>query len=106
MVERELRTFVAVADLGAMAAAARHLAYSPPAVTQHMGAHERELGVRLFHRDHSGIRLTDAGAAILPLARSIVALSDALGDLASMVGRPYVERSDGGARVFRDLGRR
>ena len=86
MLERELRTFVAVADLGAMVTAARHLSYSPPAVTQHMNSLERALGTRLIHREHAGVRLTDAGSAILPIARSIVQLSDSLEELATMFG--------------------
>jgi DNA-binding transcriptional LysR family regulator len=86
MLERELRTFVAVADLGAMVVAARHLSYSPSSVTQHMNSLERVLGTRLIHREHSGITLTEAGSALLPLARSIVTLSASLEELAALFG--------------------
>ncbi|MBB4697556.1 LysR family transcriptional regulator [Paractinoplanes abujensis] len=43
-----------------------------PALPQQIAALERMLGVRLFDRDTRGARLTAAGAAFLPSARSVL----------------------------------
>ncbi len=69
-----LSAFVAVADQGGFAAAARHLRISPPAVTRAVAALEGRLGVMLFHRTTRSVRLTEDGAAFL--ARCRQALSD------------------------------
>jgi DNA-binding transcriptional LysR family regulator len=68
-----LDTFVAVADRGGFAPAARHLAMSPPAVTRTIAALERHLGVSLFRRTTRSVALTDEGAALLNRAREILA---------------------------------
>lgn len=69
-----LSAFVAVADQGGFAIAARHLRVSPPAVTRAVAALEGRLGVTLFHRTTRSVRLTEDGAAFLPRCRQ--ALSD------------------------------
>jgi len=69
-----LSAFVAVADQGGFAAAARHLRISPPAVTRAIAALEARLGVVLFQRTTRSVRLTEDGAAFL--ARCRQALSD------------------------------
>ena len=69
-----LSAFVAVADQGGFATAARHLRVSPPAVTRAVVALEGRLGVMLFHRTTRSVRLTENGASFLPRCRQ--ALSD------------------------------
>lgn len=68
-----LTAFVAVADRGGFAAAARALEISPPAITRAVAALERHLGVTLFHRSTRAVSLTDEGAALLDRARRILA---------------------------------
>ncbi|MGQ3102256.1 MAG: LysR family transcriptional regulator [Sphingopyxis solisilvae] len=68
-----LEMFVAVADEGGFAAAARKLNSSPPAVTRGIAALEARLGTILFHRSTRAVALTDAGAAFLDQARRILA---------------------------------
>ncbi|TDR93654.1 LysR family transcriptional regulator [Enterovirga rhinocerotis] len=68
-----LQTFVAVADQGGFAAAARHLGSSPPAVTRMIAALERHLGVSLFRRSTRSLALTGEGVALLDRAREILA---------------------------------
>ena len=68
-----LDTFVAVADQGGFAPAARHLGQSPPAVTRAIAALERHLGVSLFRRTTRSVALTDEGAALLRRAREMLA---------------------------------
>src|SRR3569833_2334018 len=67
-----LSTFVAVAERGGFAQAARHLGMSPPAVTRMIAGLERHLGVALFRRSTRSVSLTDEGAALLDRARDIL----------------------------------
>jgi DNA-binding transcriptional LysR family regulator len=69
----QLRVFVAVAEEGGFAAAARRLGMSPPAVTRAVSALEVELGVRLLHRTTRHVRRTDAGEGFLHDSRRILA---------------------------------
>lgn len=69
----QLRTFVAVAELGSMTRAADHLGYSVGAVSQHMAALSRVVGSDLFRRRGRGLVLAEAGRTLLPRARNILA---------------------------------
>lgn len=68
-----LRIFIAVADAGGFAPAARQLQLSAPAVTRGIAALERRLGVRLLHRTTRLVRLTEVGARFVQDARRILA---------------------------------
>jgi LysR family glycine cleavage system transcriptional activator len=68
-----LRVFEAAARTGSFARAAERLAMSPPAVSQQIRALEDHLGRPLFERAAAGVRLTEAGRALL------AGVSDALG---------------------------
>lgn len=68
-----LEMFVAVADRGGFAAAAKALNVSPPTVTRAISELEGRLGVSLFHRSTRAVALTDDGASFLPNARQILA---------------------------------
>lgn len=65
--------FVAVADAGSFAGAARRLGVSPPVVTRAVAALEDRLGVRLLTRTTRLVRLTDAGGRYLEDCRRILA---------------------------------
>lgn len=67
-----LSTFVAVAEQGGFAEAARHLGLSPPAVTRAVAALERHLGLALLRRSTRSVALTEEGAALLVRAREIL----------------------------------
>ena len=69
----QLRVFLAVADTGGFASAARHLRVSPPAVTRAIAALEQRLGARLLHRTTRLVRLTEVGARFSQDARRILA---------------------------------
>ncbi len=73
---RELRAFVAVVEEGGLSAAARRLHVSQPALSQTVGALERQLGVKLLVRGSTGVRATDAGTALLAQARAVLARHD------------------------------
>jgi DNA-binding transcriptional LysR family regulator len=77
-----LATFVAVADQGSMAAAARRLNITPAAVAQQLHTLERELGTALFARAGRTVSITEAGARILDRARALLHDVDDLGAVA------------------------
>ncbi len=70
---RRLLVLRAVAQHGSIAAAARALGYSQPAVSHHIHRLEAETGVRLVIRDGRGVTLTDAGQALVVRAATIAA---------------------------------
>ena len=69
---RLLRTFVAVAREGGIAAAGRQLALSPAAVSEGLSELEGRLRKPLFDRERKRLRLNAAGAALLPRAEAIL----------------------------------
>jgi DNA-binding transcriptional LysR family regulator len=86
----QLRSFVQVAERGTVAAAARSLGYTPPAVSQHLGKLEDELGSALFDRVGGRLHLTAAGHALLPIAHQIADLTEtARAATARPVDRPH-----------------
>jgi DNA-binding transcriptional LysR family regulator len=68
-----MQAFVAVADLGGFAPAARKLGLSPSGVTRVIAALEEHLGARLLQRTTRSVALTDAGARYLERVRRILA---------------------------------
>jgi DNA-binding transcriptional LysR family regulator len=84
---RRLLTFRAVARAGSFSRAAEALALSQPAVSQQVGALERELGTQLLVRGRGGTVPTEAGALLLEHADAVadgLAVADRqLGELAA-----------------------
>ena len=74
----QLRTLVAVADAGSFSAAGRSLGRVQSAVSQTVQALETTLDVTLFDRSEKTPTLTDAGKALLPDARRLIAGAEAL----------------------------
>ena len=70
----QLSTFVLVARLGSVSAAARMLDVSEPAVSQALSALRAHFSDPLIERSGGRMRLTTAGARLLPVASQIVAL--------------------------------
>lgn len=70
---QQLRYFAAVAETRHFTRAAEREHVAQPSLSQSVRALERELGAELFHRARGHITLTDAGEALLPLARRILA---------------------------------
>ncbi|MEU6948835.1 LysR family transcriptional regulator [Streptomyces sp. NPDC046316] len=73
---RLLVTFEKVAAVLSFTRAATELRYAQSSVTGQVRALESSLGVELFERLGSRIRLTEAGERLLPYARRIIELSE------------------------------
>ncbi|WP_328907284.1 LysR substrate-binding domain-containing protein [Streptomyces sp. NBC_00234] len=73
---QQLAYFVAVAETRHFTRAAEEVHVSQPSLSQQIKALESELGAELFSRARGNIALTDAGEALLPLARRILADAD------------------------------
>jgi len=71
-----LRTFATIVDLHSFTRAGRRLGLSQSAISQQIGAQERQLGVKLLVRAGSGVRPTPAGEILLHYARQILAKVD------------------------------
>ena len=69
----QLRAFVSVVDLGSFSEAARRAGVSQPAVTMQIKALEADIGATLLDRRYRRVELTEAGKALLPHARNVLA---------------------------------
>ncbi|MBB5867215.1 DNA-binding transcriptional LysR family regulator [Allocatelliglobosispora scoriae] len=72
----QLRSFVAVAETRHFTQAAEAVGVSQPSLSKQIHTLEADLGAELFSRSRGGATLTPAGAALLPLARRILADAD------------------------------
>src|SRR3982751_4551046 len=81
---RRMRVLREVARRGSFSAAAESLAYTQSAVSQQIAALEREAGTRLVERNARGVRLTDAGRALV--AHADARLADAEAELEAIAG--------------------
>jgi DNA-binding transcriptional LysR family regulator len=70
---QQLLYFVAVTETRHFTRAAEQVHVSQPSLSQQIRALEKELGAALFSRARGNVALTDAGEALLPLARRILA---------------------------------
>lgn len=68
-----LATFVRIVDGGTLSAAARRSGLTVPAVSKQLRTLERWLGVQLIRRSTRSLVLTEAGTALYPRARRLLA---------------------------------
>ncbi len=68
----QMNVFLAAAETMNFTAAARQLHMTQPSVSQHIQALEQHFQIELFRRKGRQMVLTDAGEALLPLARRLV----------------------------------
>jgi DNA-binding transcriptional LysR family regulator len=71
----QLNVFFVAAETLNFTQAAQQLHMTQPSVSQHIQYLERHFDIQLFIRNGRNLELTDAGMALLPLARDAVALS-------------------------------
>ena len=83
-----LRAFIEVAETASFSLAAAQLHLTQPAISKRVAALESGLGARLFDRIGRAVQLTEAGHALLPRARCILAeLEDSRRALANLSGQ-------------------
>ncbi len=68
----EMQIFLAAAETGSFSEAGRRLQLSQPAVSMQIRSLEKRLDIPLFHRAGRHISLTEAGQALVPMARQLV----------------------------------
>jgi DNA-binding transcriptional LysR family regulator len=84
---RRMRVLREVAAQGSFSAAAEALSYTQSAVSQQIAALEREAGTKLVERSARGIRLTDAGEALVRHTEAVLAnLAEAEAELEALAG--------------------
>jgi DNA-binding transcriptional LysR family regulator len=71
----QLNIFLTAAETLSFTQAAHRLHMTQPSVSQHIQTLERRFGSELFMRNGRSLELTDAGLALIPLAREAVSLS-------------------------------
>lgn len=84
---RRLAVLQAVAREGSFSGAARALEYTQPAISHHIARLEQEVGTALLLRTARGVRLTDAGEALVQHADAVIArLAAAQDEVAEIAG--------------------
>src|SRR5215207_6417621 len=84
---KQLRVLRAVAERGSFSAAAEALSYTQPAISQQIAALEKRADTTLVERTSRGVRLTDAGRALVEHAEVVLArLSAAEAELEAIAG--------------------
>ena len=73
-----IRLFLAVVDAGSLTGAAAMMGTSQPTLSRKIEEIEQRIGSSLFERAARGLRLTDAGAALLEPARQMKLAAEAL----------------------------
>ena len=68
----KLQAFLYAAESLSFSEAAKQLHLSQPTISHHIKSLEQELGVELFARSGSGLRLTDAGRLLMPQASKLL----------------------------------
>ncbi|MBI5462124.1 MAG: LysR family transcriptional regulator [Gammaproteobacteria bacterium] len=85
-----LRAFVEIAETASFSLAGQRLHLTQPAISKRIAALESTFGARLFDRIGRSVTLTEAGQALLPRARRILAELDdsrrALSNLSGHIG--------------------
>ncbi|MCC5580738.1 LysR family transcriptional regulator [Microtetraspora sp. AC03309] len=112
---RDIRCFALVARHRSFSRAAAEMGMSQPAMSQAIGRLERALRLRLFERTSREVRLSQAGAALLPQAEALLATADSFAAEAARLAeaaRPVIRLAYApvvgalAARVARRLSRR
>src|SRR5215212_10717843 len=84
---RHVRTFVTVAEVGTVSAAAARLHVAQPALSRQIAHLEDELGLKLFDRVGRRLLLTSQGEQLLKDCRGLLNYARALGEQAQVLRR-------------------
>ena len=80
-----MRTFVTVAELGTVSAAAQQLHIAQPALSRQIGDFEQELGLKLFDRVGRRLMLTSDGEQLLTDCEGLLNYASAIGERARLL---------------------
>lgn len=69
MDSKKLEILMTAVNLGSFSKASEVVGYTQSGLTHLINGLEREIGMTLIRRDHSGISLTENGEALLPAIR-------------------------------------
>ena len=72
MDSKKLEILMTAVDLGSLSKAAEVVGYTQSGLTHLVDSLEREIGMTLVQRDHSGIALTEEGKALMPAIREFL----------------------------------
>ena len=72
MDSKKLEILVTAADLGSFTRASEVVGYTQSGLTHMMDTLEREIGLPLLRRTHSGIQLTEYGTKLMPEIRAFL----------------------------------
>lgn len=82
---QKYEVFARVVELGSLTRAAESLRLTQSGVSHALSDLEAELGFSVLVRSRRGVRLTDEGAAVLPVIRSILAEQERLNQVVSSI---------------------
>lgn len=85
---RQLQYLVAVAELRGFRRAAEACGVAQPSLSAQVSQLEEALGVQVFERDARGVRITQAGEAVLARARQVLLAAGDLNETARQQGDP------------------
>lgn len=85
MIVSKYKIFLKVVELGSLTKAAQQLGYTQSAVSHAINALEGEINLRLITRNRAGVRLTQDGERLLPLAKKIVEATDEFGEAVNAI---------------------
>lgn len=92
----DLTVFLAAAECGNFSKTGRQLHLSQPAISQKIVSLEKRFGTKLFSRKGRSVRLTEAGQALQPIARELLASACRLEEtMASLQGEVVGEMNIG-----------
>lgn len=74
----KIRAFLLVEKYKSFSKVAKEFSYTPSALSHMADSLEKELGIKLFHRTHNGVELTDAGRQLKKKFAAVIEAEDAL----------------------------
>ena len=74
----KLKALKTAVEIGSITQAAEHMGYSQPGLTGMLKRLEQEVGYPLLRRGTKGVRLTEAGEAVMPYIDRVLESSRAL----------------------------
>lgn len=91
MDSKKFEILMTAVNLGSFSKAAEVVGYTQSGLTHLMNGLEREIGMKLIQRDHSGIALTEAGKALLPAIREYLSATAKLENQITAIAQKRTE---------------